>query len=882
MTKTSDEKSSKLKPYQMILLSCLLAAFMIINSNNVNYNRDLAKLNKEKGELFDRIINTRRLSGSSSQTYSAEICARGSDDLKEYYQKGDPKIIDIDPHKSIECEEKDETYMKALINIVRTIADDTEEDSDADTHSGSAPAPDDGSGDGTGGDGTGGHRRNLRNLGGVSDIDQQDLTDYAMRFLPMAVFLVFGILSIFGWIFCCICCCCDCCCCCCLKKTSCKVPCFIFTYVFYGLVVAISIYGLVQSNKIFVGLADTECSVLKFFEQVLHGEMKQDLPRWAGIEEIKTILSGISGSISSLGHDTYASLHGEYGTLYTLRTNFIDQMHTIHEKFINDDGTFKEPYIKTYSQPNDILSGKYVYDIVYNFGKYENNEYTPNSFLYLWDREFSTIDNEAYGYIQTADGDFQDILDQNLGPIQTKLSDGQNKLDDLTGPFTDANDEIGKIFSNSSESIDKYGKMSVKILFGGLMAMNVSLAALMLLICMFSGKSCTSCCCCRCLFKFCTHILWNILALLMILTFIIGSIIAFVGRLGGDTMGLISYIISIDNFNSSNSLIIHRLNKASDYIYTCIHGNGNIAEQLGLGNSLNSFTSINNLENNIINARDSFTNIINTLGTYNLIKDLLEMQESYTQTISMYPKEYLEPNNEKIIITYNYTLDKINNILKNKNQKDKWSNYSVTSPSTCVNDPQGSFYHPSKCKPYLNNDYYQQSGYEEYDKYAKIISDLDGFVNYAKEMSNNGDPTKADSVAFVLDFLYDKYHNYLTEYIRILNLFLGSIQSITQIISPFIGNGEAFSFLNGKFIGINLRIILKYFKHSLGGDFFTVGICLCVVGLSLILSISSTIILIVIINIGLKEAIEQNKMLNNPGIAVSQFEGVPNMPKPPY
>ena len=205
MTKTSDEKSSKLKPYQMILLSCLLAAFMIINSNNVNYNRDLAKLNKEKGELFDRIIKTRRLSSTSSQTYSAEICERGSDDLKEYYQKKKKKIIDIDPNESIKCEDKDETYMKALINIVRTMADDTEEESD-------------------------GGRRNLRNLGGVSDIDQQDLTDYGMRFLPMAVFLVFGILSIFGWIFCCICCCCDCCCCCCLKKTSCKVPCFIFSY----------------------------------------------------------------------------------------------------------------------------------------------------------------------------------------------------------------------------------------------------------------------------------------------------------------------------------------------------------------------------------------------------------------------------------------------------------------------------------------------------------------------------------------------------------------------------------------------------------------------------------------------------------------------------
>ena len=78
-----------------------------------------------------------------------------------------------------------------------------------------------------------------------------------------------------------------------------------------------------------------------------------------------------------------------------------------------------------------------------------------------------------------------------------------------------------------------------------------------------------------------------------------------------------------------------------------------------------------------------------------------------------------------------------------------------------------------------------------------------------------------------------------------------------------------FAFLNGKFIGTNLKIILKYLKHSLGGDFFTVGICLVAVGFSLIISISSTILLIVIINISLKENMDAEKTLNNPNSAIS-------------
>ena len=858
MTKTSDEKSSKLKPYQMILLSCLLAAFMIINSNNVNYNRDLAKLNKEKGELFDRIINTRRLSSSSSQTYSAEICARGSDDLKEYYQKGDPKIIDIDPHKSIECEDKDETYMKALINIVRTMADDTEEDPD-------------------------GGRRNLRNLGGVSDIDQQDLTDYGMRFLPMAVFLVFGILSIFGWIFCCICCCCDCCCCCCLKKTSCKVPCFIFTYVFYGLVVGISLYGLIQSNKIFVGLADTECSILKFFEQVLHGEIKQTKPYWAGIERIKELLGSLKTTINAMKDDAKGDLNKKMNNpgvpaepgLEQIRTDFLGSIKEAGNKFfIENTEDYKAPYV--FPDPNS--EPKYIYDMVYSFGRYEEGTgYTNPSYLYAWDQEFSIIDGEAYGYLTNVQRDFNDILDRNFIEFDKGLQSGIDNLGDLTSPFTDANDEIGKILSNYSESIDSNGKMSVKIIFGGLMAMNVALAALMLLICMFSGKSCTSCCCCRCLFKFCTHILWNVLALLMILSFIFGSLIALVGRLGGDAMGLVSYIMSKENFqNTNNPLIIDKLGKAKDYIETCLHGDGDIAKKLNLGTSFDSFTEINDVQSDISNVKSQFENLKNQRGTYDEINDKFTAQSTYTEDITMYLKGSLT---EKI--SFSSSLQKINEILDTCGRGDRW-NLDSENELECISPPEDEpqNYNPKKCKPYqMNSDY---SGCGDYTTYSNYLKVLDGFIGHASGTSV-GDSDNAPSFMNEVRVLKGKYDTYLTFYVNILGFFERTIRRITVLIHPYTGdNGEAFSFINGKFIGINLRIILKYFKHSLGGDFFTVGICLCVVGLSLILSISSTIILIVIINIGLKEAIEQNKMLNNPGTAVSPFEGVPNMPKPPY
>jgi hypothetical protein len=68
---------------------------------------------------------------------------------------------------------------------------------------------------------------------------------------------------------------------------------------------------LSESNKIFKGLANTECSLLKFLDQILDGEVKQDLPRWAGITGINDILSRLSGQINRLGQGTYTELQGK-------------------------------------------------------------------------------------------------------------------------------------------------------------------------------------------------------------------------------------------------------------------------------------------------------------------------------------------------------------------------------------------------------------------------------------------------------------------------------------------------------------------------------------------------------------------------------------------
>ena len=113
-----------------------------------------------------------------------------------------------------------------------------------------------------------------------------------------------------------------------------------------------------------------------------------------------------------------------------------------------------------------------------------------------------------------------------------------------------------------------------------------------------------------------------------------------------------------------------------------------------------------------------------------------------------------------------------------------------------------------------------------------------------KNLGPNG-----DSFEYKVGLLEQKYHSYLDSYIDMLAFLNNTIGSLIGEIKGKVGNGQLFSFVNGKFIGINIKIILKYLKYSLGEDLYTVGICLIIVGCSLILSISSTIILNIIINI---------------------------------
>ena len=878
MTKERNKMISRLKSYHIIILGCVLGCLLTFNSNYINEQKATMKLNKEKSELFDRIISKRRLQeiqeGDEDVIYlTSEVCSHSSDDLKEYYQSGDLTKIDLEPGL-IECKDKDNKYVKALIGVLEGFI----KDEDSSENPNTIPNNNDNNSgnDDNGGNDDGANPGERLRLLSLDEEGKENIKIYVDRILPMAVFLGIGILCIIGWLVCCFASCCNCCCCCCCKKEGCKIPCFIFTYIFYALVITVCIYGLTQTNKIFTGIANTECSFMKFFDDILDGEEKEETPKWIGINGVSNMLNSLYDTIEDMENsDLNANLESKIRDIDEERSNFMPELKSTYKNYYTDrndgiDGVDpnvgyyveynNDAYIKESDSTTINYNGKYMLDIFNLLGRYDNDKQNYTGYLYLWDREISEIDNQASGTLNSAAGSFRNMLNENIGEIKRGLHSGITSLEELRKPFDDVYDVIADAIYDSSVYIDKYGKLSVQLVFGILAAMNLALGILVLLICLFSGKSCADCCCCRCICKCATHIIWNLLALLMIIAFIIGSLLSLLGAIGSDMMSVFSYIVSEENFNKGDSaVIINKLEEGKDILKECFIGNGRLTELFNLSDVTDDFDIIQEKKNEIQGYMDEFRERMN-YPSYTYLKSLLENRLQFTEdtNLILLDPQSNTPEAQKII-----NLDEIIKKLNDSPGADeKWNLLEGDKDKICIKDQNDGFaknsqnvLHPWTCEPYHRDWIEEGLGDTDVTNYAKIATDIIDLLKYAKGEIEPADNPNYKSYYDILDELKGKYEVYLNKYMDVLEFFDDVIDEITSALEEAIGsNGQhdTFSFLDGKFIRNDLKILLKYLQYSLGEDIYTVGLCLVIVGFSLILSVSSTILLLVIINISLE------------------------------
>lgn len=284
-----------------------------------------------------------------------------------------------------------------------------------------------------------------------------------------------------------------------------------------------------------------------------------------------------------------------------------------------------------------------------------------------------------------------------------------------------------------------------------------------------------------------------------------------------------------------------------------------------------NFDTIRRTKNDIQGYKDTFNSLATNYTAYHILKSFLEDKIKFNNDTLF--KKTEESNSgfslNNIINSLNDKIGTSSSERYNKQTGDKnfictETNTGSTSSGSII--PNNNLLHPWYCEP-IYRGWIKDLTNTEINNYADIASDAITVLKYASNTKIPDDPTYKSYIDVLKD-LKDDYASYLHTFINVLDFFDEVTGSIIGIIEDGIGNSnDTFSFLNGKFIKTDLKIVLKYLKYSLGEDIYTVGICLVIVGFSLILSISSTILLIVIINIDL----ENNKKL-------AQDTEIPNFP----
>ena len=802
--KEKREIKTKLKYYHIIFLSILLCPFIIINSNSVNNQRNIEKLNQEKKEKFERILAGRKLNEGDDDTFPEDtnkICEKGSDEQKEYYKTGDGTKVGIKDGE-ISSEDRPE-YIQALIDIIKGSSSEGE------------------------------------------SIDvKEKLTPYLKHLFPVFFFLAVTVLSIPGWIMCCSCCCSNCCCCYCLKKLCCKLPFLIITYACYAIVFVVCIYGLSKSNNIFVGLADTECSLLRFVGDVVYGETK-DGTKWGGVKTITNKLSRTSSQLDYIEHNLMGDLESNKNSVGEQKALLKTELKTQSTK------------VKGIGVPYDYDNSRL--DLAFDFGEFDaNDKPTFPSFVYNWTVEYEKIADTAEKNMSTATDNFGILT---TGGMKGSLENAKGPIEQMQISIDNVKDQISDIIINYSDTIDKYGKLGFKIVFSILTVFVAAIAAVMSLLFFCSGKKCSSCCLFRCGFKIILHILWNILAFLMILTFLTGSIFVFVGTIGKDLVSVVSFVVSSENLEKSKNEIA-LLGEAADTLIVCLNGDGDITEKIGINkNEMDKIDELKFIENTIDELIYNFTKITSQKVTYNNYKKKLDDRKSY----STY--DYGFKDNVR---TYKYNLQKSLNAINNEitqyekidfkciksdpNTLDCSNQFSTTQTFKCIDLTEGN------CKITAQSDnspikgrYYSSA---ESSQNLKDAAEINGpIINYIILAQEFADKENIDgSIRNAIEKINEKYDDFLETEISGLRVFKNAIHGLTVIFEDLIGKKDKFSsFLNCKFMGKNIKVVLKFLEKCLGDNFYTVGVCLLLAGCSLAVAISFTILLIAIINDSVKK-----------------------------
>ena len=654
----------------------------------------------------------------------------------------------------------------------------------------------DGSYDSQSNDDTPDDSQTLINL--IKDGSSEDIKEYVKKCAKWLVFIVFGILAIIGWIVCCCCCCCNCCCFknCCTSKIL-QFIIFVLCAACYGCVAILGIYTAASADNALKGLNNTSCSLLSFVDDIIRGQKRTTVPYWKGIDGLKEILQSIEDGITS--------------TINNNKQDFYDATN-LYNGFIN---TAREKLDEL--DANDAKTSGKFYSITFNDGR----KIVPicisgwSTFMDYFNTEYDAIKDASSPVISEMKTSFNQVTGcpDNCGQSSTfeAISESIGAVDDISGSFKDLQDQITDPWYDLQSTINDVAEKGLKIAGSVICVFCASICALILLYKLLNciGK----------IFKIIIHVLWNIVALTIIVSFILGGVIGLLGKIGIDLVSVMNYIISEENLNKEKPDVIENIGN-KDYLIECLHRNGNLSDVLNLGNRAQAIDDLNRLKTNLTNLKNDF-------GAFTVSKaptyyDNLLTGEYYSNSFL-----YLDTANDPTTQSYeiNTDLNDINNKLSQCNIKEFWGNTTSSKPDGYETYNPDDYGATAKTNAFINIYHIDKISYTSRyptcaSSTATTVGDkFDDIRTFFKTPPSglSGLITKEQAVKTHMDGIYSNLNEAIDSSLTI-------ISAITNKLNENVGpDGELWAMINCKFMGDGVKVLLKNLHDGLGTRFVKLG-----------------------------------------------------------
>ena len=397
------------------------------------------------------------------------------------------------------------------------------------------------------------------------------------------------------------------------------------------------------------GLNGTTCSFLLFYNNVVNGQNVQTTPKWVGITGIKNLLAQTSAKIDEISK-AYPNAFSSNNWASTDSKNYMDSL-------TNSYNTFGTRTLNNPNPANSLKGG--VTKITPLYIKLYGDYTKANTALNTIYKEFDTKITFAVTLMDKAK-ESSSYVNTYTDQIKSTLNDINSKVATFTSSFDEISSSIIDQWIDAQTRANDNGVAAFLGLFGVLIILAVLSAVFMIFL--------SICCNNKCL-RILLHVLWNLMTIIMVLTFLLGGVFGLIGLVGVDGVPVMKYIFGSENLGSTSPKIITSTT-ASKYINICINSNGDLSKEFVPTSSYaNSLDDLYKVSYNI-------TQIKNAISANKNSEAIQYINTQYTNAINdiTTSTDPTSGNND------------ISSILKDFN---KWTDYNTNSNlNDCSTKPQ--------------------------------------------------------------------------------------------------------------------------------------------------------------------------------------------------